>query len=108
GVIESLLTRADRILIGGGMAFTFLAARGDEVGTSMVERDQISNAAEYIRRAAENGTQFVLPNDIVIAPRVAADAPAGVVPADQIPPDQMGLDIGADSAQLFADHIRDS
>jgi len=108
GVIERLITRADTILIGGGMAFTFLAARGYEVGTSMVERDQVGTVEEYVRRAAEKGTRFVLPDDVVIAPRLAADAPAGLVSADRIPNDQMGLDIGADTAQTFADHIRDS
>lgn len=108
GVIERLITRANTILIGGGMVFTFLAARGYEVGTSMVEPNQVNNAAEYMRRAAENGTQFLLPSDIVIASRAAAGAPAGTVLADQMPHDQMGLDIGAATAQHFADHIRDS
>src|SRR5699024_4461000 len=75
---------------------------------SMLESEQISVAADYIQQAADDGVQLVLPSDIVTAPRLAADAPTGVVPADAIPEAQMGLDIGPETAQTYADHIRAS
>lgn len=108
GVINHLMNSADTLIIGGGMVFTFLAAKGYPIGTSLVESDQISTAAEYIRRAEQQGVTLVLPTDIVVAPRFAADAPATVVSADAIPSDHMGLDIGPASAQLFADAIREA
>ncbi|QDB79312.1 phosphoglycerate kinase [Georgenia sp. 311] len=105
GVIGNLLTKADELLIGGGMVFTFLAAKGYSVGTSLLEEDQIEAVKGYLRDAEANGVEIVLPVDIVVAPEFKADAPATVVPADAIPADQMGLDIGPESAKLFADKI---
>lgn len=108
GVIGNLLTKADRLLIGGGMVFTFLAAKGYDVGTSLLEEDQVETVKGYLRDAEANGVEIVLPSDIVVAPEFKADAPATVVPADAIPADQMGLDIGPDSGRLFAEKIADA
>ena len=105
GVIANLLTKADALLIGGGMAFTVLKAEGYEVGKSLLEADQIDTVKGYLATAKENGVDIVLPVDVVVAPEFAADAPATVVPVSAIPADQMGLDIGPESAALFADHI---
>ncbi|WP_324652200.1 phosphoglycerate kinase [Georgenia sp. H159] len=108
GVIGNLLTKADRLLIGGGMVFTFLAAKGYSVGSSLLEEDQVDAVKGYLRDAEANGVEIVLPTDIVVAPEFKADAPATVVPADQIPADQMGLDIGPESARLFAEKLADA
>jgi phosphoglycerate kinase len=108
GVIDNLLGKADRLLIGGGMVFTFLKAQGHEVGSSLLEEDQVEVCAEYLRRAEESGVQLLLPTDIVVAPSFAADAPPTVVPADDMPGDQMGLDIGPDSAAAFAAALTDA
>lgn len=104
GVIDNLLDKADTLLIGGGMVFTFLKAQGHEVGTSLLEDDQLDIARGYIEQAAVQGVELVLPTDIVVAPAFA-DADASVVAADAIPADQMGLDIGPESAAAFADKI---
>ncbi len=101
-VIANLVRTADTLVIGGGMVFTFLAAQGHPVGTSLLEADQIEAVKGYLDDAAAGGKQIVLPSDIVVAPEFAADSLATVVPADQIPDDQMGLDIGPDSARVFA------
>ena len=106
GVIESLLTKADSLLIGGGMVFTFLAAEGHEVGTSLLERDQFDTVRGYLATAKERGVDILLPTDIVVAPEFAADAPATTVAADAMPADQLGLDIGPESAAAFAEVIR--
>jgi phosphoglycerate kinase len=108
GVIDNLLGKADKLLIGGGMVFTFLKAQGHEVGTSLLEEDQLDTCREYLRRAADSGVQIVLPTDIVVAPAFAADAPATVVPADAMPADQMGLDIGPESGKAFAAALADA
>jgi len=105
GVIDHLLDKADALLIGGGMVFTFLKAQGHEVGTSLLEEDQLDTARRYIERAAAQGVELVLPTDIVVAPAFA-DADATVVAADAIPADQMGLDIGPESGARFAETIR--
>lgn len=105
GVIANLLDKADILLIGGGMAFTFLKAKGYEVGTSLLEEDQLDTVKGYIERAAEKGVDLVLPVDVVVAPEFSKDAEATVVPADQIPADQMGLDIGPKSQELYAQKI---
>ena len=105
GVIANLLKKADMLFIGGGMAFTFLAAQGHSVGKSLLEEDQIETVKGYIAEAAERGVDLVLPIDVVVAPEFAADAPATVVKADAIPEDQMGLDIGPESQKLFADKL---
>ena len=102
GVIANLLEKVDLLAIGGGMVFTFLAAQGKGIGTSLVENDLIATVKELISRAEVNGVSLHLPTDIVVAPKFAADAPATVVSADAIPLDQMGLDIGPDSAKEFA------
>ncbi|AWE42708.1 MULTISPECIES: phosphoglycerate kinase [unclassified Actinobaculum] len=108
GVIDNLLDKADRLLIGGGMAFTFLRAQGYEVGTSLLEDDQIDTAASYLRKAADNNVQILLPEDVVVAPKFAAEAPASVVPVSNIPADEMGLDIGPESGAAYAEAIADS
>lgn len=105
GVIANLLTKADALLIGGGMAFTFLKAEGYEVGKSLLEADQIDTVKGYLATAKQNGVDIVLPVDVIVAPEFAADAPATVVPVSAIPANQMGLDIGPESAALFADYI---
>jgi phosphoglycerate kinase len=108
GVIDNLLGKADRLLIGGGMVFTFLKAQGHEVGGSLLEEDQLEICREYLQRAEESGVQLVLPTDVVVAPEFKADAPATVVAADAIPADQMGLDIGPESAKAFAAALSDA
>ena len=103
GVIANLLTKADTLLIGGGMVYTFLAAQGHEVGSSLLEADQVETVKGYL---AEAGDKIVLPVDIVAADSFAADAPYETVAADAIPAGKMGLDIGPRSAELFADAIK--
>ena len=108
GVIGNLLGLADRVLIGGGMVYTFLAALGHEVGTSLLEADHIESCKEILATAAERGVELVLPTDIVVAPQFAADAPPTVVAADAIPEGHMGLDIGPASRDLFASKLADA
>jgi phosphoglycerate kinase len=108
GVIESLLSKADRLLIGGGMVFTFLKAQGYEVGTSLLEGDQLETCRRYLGLAVENGVDLVLPTDVVVADRVSADATPTVVSVENIPADQMGLDIGPESARAFAAVVADA
>jgi phosphoglycerate kinase len=105
GVISNLLGKVDVMAIGGGMVFTFLAAQGKEIGSSLVEKDLIPTVQELIKQADSAGVKLVLPTDIVVAPNFAADAPATLVSADAIPADQMGLDIGPESAKAFASAI---
>ncbi|WP_313556632.1 phosphoglycerate kinase [Miniimonas arenae] len=105
GVIANLLEKADTLVIGGGMLFTFLAAQGHEVGKSLLEADQIDTVKGYLARAQEKGVTILLPTDVVAAEAFAADAAHEVVPADAIPADSIGLDIGPDSAKAFADAI---
>ena len=106
GVISNLLSKVDVMAIGGGMVFTFLAANGKEIGSSLVETDLIPTVKELIATAASKGVTLVLPTDIVVAPEFKEAATPTVVPADQMPSDQMGLDIGPDSALAFADAIK--
>lgn len=108
GVIANLLTKADRILIGGGMLFTFLKAQGLEVGKSLLEEDQVDVVKGYLETAKASGVEIVLPTDILAATSFAADAEFDVVSADAIPADRIGLDIGPDSAALFASKIVDA
>ncbi|WP_136313519.1 phosphoglycerate kinase [Actinomyces procaprae] len=108
GVIANLLGKADRLLIGGGMAYTFLAAQGHEVGTSLLEKDQIDTVKGYLETAKANGVELLLPVDTVVAPEFKPDAPATVVDSDAIPADQMGLDIGPKTRELFAQAIASS
>jgi len=102
GVISNLLNKVDVMAIGGGMVFTFLAAQGKEIGSSLVENDLIPTVKELIAKAESSGVKLILPTDIVVAPEFKIDAPATTVSADAIPADQMGLDIGPDSAAAFA------
>jgi len=106
GVISNLLGKVDVMAIGGGMVFTFLAAQGKEIGSSLVEKELIETVQGLIKEAAAAGVTLVLPTDIIVAPRFAADSPATLVSADAIPADQMGLDIGPESAAEFATAIR--
>ncbi|MER7247113.1 phosphoglycerate kinase [Kribbella sp. NPDC000426] len=101
-VIDNLLAKADKLLIGGGMVFTFLKAQGHEVGKSLLEEDQLDVVRGYLKDA---GDKIVLPTDIVVAPEFKADSPATVVAADAIPADQLGLDIGPDSGKAFAAEV---
>jgi phosphoglycerate kinase len=104
-VISNLLDKVNVMAIGGGMVFTFLAAQGKEIGSSLVERDLIPTVKDLILQAAKNGVELHLPTDILVAPTFSADAPATLVSADAIPADQMGLDIGPESAKDFAKAI---
>ncbi|WP_043562136.1 phosphoglycerate kinase [Actinomyces israelii] len=108
GVIANLLGKADRLLIGGGMAYTFMVAQGHGVGTSLLEKDQVDTVKGYLATAKERGVELLLPVDTVVAPEFKADAPATVVPSDAIPDDQMGLDIGPKTRELFAQAIASS
>jgi len=108
GVIDNLLGKADRILVGGGMVFTFLAAQGLEVGRSLLEADQLDTVRGYLERARAQGVEIVLPVDVVAATEFAADAVHDVVAVDAIPADRLGLDIGPDSAKLFAERLADA
>ena len=108
GVIANLLTKADKLLIGGGMVFTFLKAQGHEVGSSLLEEDQVETVKGYLAQAQESGVEIVLPVDIVAADGFAADAPHETVDADKIPAGKMGLDIGPKSGELFRAAILDA
>ena len=108
GVIGSLIPRVDRLLIGGGMAYTFLAAQGHGVGTSLLEADQIDAVRGFITQAQERGVELLLPVDFVIADAFSADAATQVVDADAIPDGWMGLDIGPRTRELFASRIADA
>lgn len=108
GVIDNLLEKADKLLIGGGMVFTFLKAQGHEVGKSLLEEDQLDTCLRYLDEAAERGVEIVLPTDIVVADSFGDEASARVVAADAIPADALGLDIGPDSAAAFAAALGDA
>ncbi|MEU5026907.1 phosphoglycerate kinase [Streptomyces milbemycinicus] len=113
GVIDHLLERADRILIGGGMAYTFLKAQGHEIGTSLLQDDQIEAVQEYLARAKERGVEFVLPVDVLVGPefpdlKTKAPAHPQAVSVAQIPADQMGLDIGPETCELYASKLADA
>ena len=105
GVISHLLERVNLLAIGGGMAFTFLAAQGYQVGKSLVETDQIETVKELIKRAAQLQVKLLLPTDVAVAPEFKADAKATIVDVDKIPADQMGLDIGPKTSAAFASAI---
>ena len=108
GVIGNLLGLADKVLIGGGMAYTFLAALGHEVGTSLLEADRIDSVKALLADAERRGVEIVLPTDLVVATEFAPDAPSQVVPSDAIPADQMGMDAGPDTRALFAAKLIDA
>ncbi len=105
GVISNLLEKVDTIAIGGGMLFTFLAAKGLEIGKSLVEKDLIPTVIELMERAEARGVKFLLPTDIVVAPEFNIDSKPTIVSANAIPADQMGLDIGPESAKAFAQAV---
>ncbi len=106
GVIANLLSKVDVMAIGGGMVFTFLAATGKEIGSSLVETDLIPTVKELIAEAQSKGVSLVLPTDIVVAAEFKQDSAPTLVSADRIPANQMGLDIGPESAALFAAEIK--
>ncbi|KAF0651288.1 MULTISPECIES: phosphoglycerate kinase [Streptomyces] len=113
GVIDHLLEKADRILIGGGMAYTFLKAKGHEVGRSLLQEDQVPAVLEYLARAEKRGVEFVLPVDVLVSgefPDLKTKAPAhpATVDADAIPADQEGLDIGPKTCELYAAKLADA
>jgi 3-phosphoglycerate kinase len=108
GVIANLLDKVDRLLIGGGMAYTFLAAQGYEVGHSLLEADQLDVVRGFLAEADKRFVDLVLPVDIVAATHFAADAEHIVVPAEQIPADREGLDIGPQTRALFASKLADA
>ncbi len=102
GVISNLIEKVDVLAIGGGMVFTFISALGHEIGKSMVDVELIENVKGLIKRAEELNVKLLLPTDVVVAPSFTKDAPATVVSVNKIPADQMGLDIGPDSAKAYA------
>jgi len=106
GVIANLLGKVDVMAIGGGMLFTFLAAQGHEVGKSLVELDLLDTVRGLIKQAEDSGVKLLLPTDIVVAPTFSADATPTLVKATAIPADQMGLDIGPETAATFAAEIK--
>jgi len=105
GVIESLLKIADTVLIGGGMSYTFLAAQGYEVGKSLLDADRLELVKGYLAQAKERGVEIVLPTDVVVAAEFSPDAAHKTVPADQIPSDMEGMDIGPVTRETFAAKI---
>ncbi|MFF6775100.1 phosphoglycerate kinase [Streptomyces sp. NPDC012637] len=113
GVIDNLLKKADRILIGGGMAYTFLAAKGHEVGISLLQADQKDKCLEYLAEAEKRGVEFVLPVDVLVSadfPDLKTKAPATfeTVASDAIPADKEGLDIGPETRELYAAKLADA
>ena len=108
GVINNLISKVDKLLIGGGMAFTFLKAQGFEVGDSLLEVDRIEEVKQLIKTAQEKNVEIVLPVDVVISKELDGSAPVSVVDAHQIPVGQKGLDIGPKTSELFATKIRDA
>lgn len=103
GVIQNLLPKVDHLLIGGGMAFTFLKAQGYEIGKSLLDAESLEFAAQMLSQA---GDKIRLPVDVVVAPALQPHVPTQVVPVSQIPPDQMGLDIGPETARAFGEVVR--
>jgi phosphoglycerate kinase len=108
GVINNLISKVDKLLIGGGMAFTFLKAQGFEVGDSLLEVDRIDEVKQLIKTAQEKNVEIVLPVDVVISKELDGSAPISVVDAQQIPVGQKGLDIGPKTSELFANKISEA
>ena len=104
-VIDTLMDKADTLIIGGGMCFTFLLAQGKKVGTSLKEEDWVERAGEMVNRAAEKDVKLLLPVDVVVADKFAEDANTKTVTVDEIPDDMMGLDIGPETAKIYAQAI---
>ena len=107
GVIETLLEKCDKLIIGGGMIFTFYKARGLNVGKSLVEEDKLELARSLEAKAKEKGVTFLLPTDVVVADKFAPDANAQTVSVENIPDGWMGLDIGPDSVKVFQEALAD-
>ncbi|SED23724.1 phosphoglycerate kinase [Nocardioides exalbidus] len=111
GVIDNLIDKADKLLIGGGMVFTFLKAQGHEVGKSLLEADQLDTCTRYLTEAADRGVEILLPTDVVVDtafPSGDREPQPSVVPASEIPADALGLDIGPESAAAFAAALADA
>jgi phosphoglycerate kinase len=108
GVIDSFLKIADKLLIGGGMSYTFLAAQGHEVGKSLLDSERLETVKGYLEMAKELGVEIVLPTDIVVATEFSAEAEHRVVAADQIPADMEGMDIGPATRETFAAKLADA
>lgn len=108
GVIDNLLGKADRLLIGGGMSYTFQKALGHEVGKSLLEEDQVETVKGYLKRAEESGVEIVLPVDNVVSENFGPDGPADVVASSDIPANKEGLDIGPKTRELFASKLGDA
>lgn len=108
GVIENLITKVDTILIGGGMAYTFLKAMGKEIGKSLLEEDKMDLSLELMEKAKSNGVEILLPVDVVIADKIEAGVETKIVDIDDIPEDKEALDIGPKTAKLFAEKIKDA
>jgi phosphoglycerate kinase len=108
GVIDNLIQVVDRLLVGGGMAYTFLAAQGHPTGNSLLEADQLDVVRGFLADAEKRGVEIVLPVDIVAAREFAADSPPQLVPADALGPELMGLDIGPETRALFAEKLQDA
>ena len=106
GVINNLLDKADTIIIGGGMAYTFAKAQGGSIGTSLCESDKLGYALEMIAKAKDRGVELLLPTDTLAAKEFAADAEAKVVPTNAIPDDMMGLDIGPETTERFCNAVK--
>lgn len=108
GVIDHLLDKVDNLIIGGGLAYTFVKAQGYEIGNSLVEEDKIELAKEFMQKAKDKGVNFLMPVDAVVASEFSKDADSKVVNIDAIPADWMGLDIGPKTVALYADTIKNS
>ncbi len=108
GVIDHLLDKVDTLIIGGGLAYTFIKAQGHEIGTSLLEEDKIELAKSFMEKAKKNGVNFLMPIDAVIAPEFGENVESKIVEIDQIPADWMSLDIGPKTAALYADAIKSS
>ena len=107
-VIENLLKKADTLVIGGGMAFTFLKAKGYETGASLLDEEKIEYCKNMLAKAEESGVKLLLPVDVVVADKFAADAESKVVAADAIPAGWMGLDIGPETQKLFGEAVKNA
>ena len=107
-VIDNLLEKADILIIGGGMAYTFIKAKGGKIGKSLLEEDYLDYANDMVKKAEEKGVKLLLPIDTVIAPEISNDVPFETVDIMDIPDDKIGVDIGEKSVQLFADALKDA
>lgn len=108
GVIDNLLDKVDNLIIGGGLAYTFVKAKGHEIGKSLLDEEKIDMAKEFMEKAKEKGVNFYMPVDVVVAKEFAEDAESKVVPIEEIPADWEGLDIGPETRELYAKVIKES